>query len=61
MIVIPKDNGEAKLTPESSAVTFEPRTLDDIRALGRGPSFSTLHGHHIAIRRYSRPSLAGIF
>ncbi len=34
MIVTSKDDGEAKLTPESNA-TFEPRTLDDIRALGR--------------------------
>ncbi len=34
MIVTPGDHGEAKLTPESN-VTFEPRTLDDIRALGR--------------------------
>ncbi len=35
MIVTPKDRGEARLTPESSEVTFEPRTLDDIRAFGR--------------------------
>lgn len=35
MIITPRDQGEAKLTPESSSVTFEPRTLDDIRALGR--------------------------
>ncbi|MGO9984861.1 MAG: DUF3141 domain-containing protein, partial [Rhodomicrobium sp.] len=34
MIVTPNDHGEAKLTPESNA-TFEPRSLDDIRALGR--------------------------
>ena len=34
MIVTPNDHGEAKLTPESN-VTFEPRSLDDIRALGR--------------------------
>ncbi|MGA9767277.1 MAG: DUF3141 domain-containing protein [Rhodomicrobium sp.] len=34
MIVTPNDHGEAKLTPESS-VTFEPRSLDDIGALGR--------------------------
>ena len=34
MIVTSKDDGEAKLTPESNAA-FEPRTLDDIRALGR--------------------------
>ena len=34
MVITPKD-GEAKLTPESSSVTFEPRSLEDIRALGR--------------------------
>ena len=33
MVVTSRD-GEAKLTPECSNVTFEPRTLDDIRALG---------------------------
>src|SRR5208337_3510919 len=35
MVITPKKNGEAKLTPENSYVTFEPRSLDDIRALGR--------------------------
>ena len=35
MVITPKKNGEAKLTPESSDVSFEPRTLDDLRALGR--------------------------
>ncbi len=34
MIVTPNDHGEANLTPENN-VTFEPRSLDDIRALGR--------------------------
>src|SRR5271165_2341482 len=34
MIVTPNDHEEAKFTPESN-VTFEPRSLDDIRALGR--------------------------
>jgi len=35
MVITPRDKGETKLTPESSSVTFEPRSLDDIRALGR--------------------------
>jgi Protein of unknown function (DUF3141) len=34
MIVRPNDHEEAKFTPESNA-SFEPRSLDDIRALGR--------------------------
>jgi hypothetical protein len=34
MVVKTNDHRAAKLTPESN-VTFEPRTLDDIRALGR--------------------------
>ncbi|MGA7329425.1 MAG: DUF3141 domain-containing protein, partial [Rhodomicrobium sp.] len=35
MVITPRGKGETKLTPESSYTIFAPRSLDDIRALGR--------------------------
>jgi hypothetical protein len=35
MVITPGNSGDMASAPENSYVTFEPRTLDDIRALGR--------------------------